>query len=170
MDNFINDVYGIFELINNTDTNAKTFIDTKLISKQYLTYYLYRIFCKYINLFENTIPASQISNLLKILRVPKENTGMGTAYPLAGKLTNDEKHLDMIILTILDMMTKVGKYVATLPSTIAYTEFYEFLQQKSLEIIVKDLIDLQKLIPGLSVPAIRPDYDDDDILSVTKKK
>jgi hypothetical protein len=170
MDNFVNDIFGVYELINNTDIQAKTFIDTKLISKQYLTYYLYRIFCKYTNIFENSIPSSQINNLLKILRIPKENQYENTCYPLAGKLTNDEKFLDMIILTILDMLTKIGKYIATLPNKTSYGDFLEFLAQKKLNIIVQDLVDLQKLIPGLSVPAIRPDYDDDDFILTSTKK
>jgi hypothetical protein len=164
MDAFIKNIYGIYELVNKTNTDAKTFIDTKLISKQYLTYYLYRIVCKYMNIFENVIPASQIKNLLKILRIPSENSRENTCYPLAGKLTNEEKYLDLIILTILDMLTKIGKYITTLPSNTAYQDFFEFFEQKSINVIVQDLIDLQKLIPGLSVSAIRPDYNDDNVI------
>lgn len=164
MDAFIKNIYGIYELVNKTNTDEKTFIDTQLISKQYLTYYLYRIVCKYMNIFENIIPASQIKNLLKILRIPSENANENTCYPLAGKLTNEEKYLDLIILTILDMLTTIGKYITTLPSNIAYQDFFEFFKQKSINVIVQDLIDLQKLIPGLSVSAIRPDYNDDNII------
>ena len=40
---FRNDIYNIFQLINKGTEGAKTFIDVKLISKQYLAYYLYRI-------------------------------------------------------------------------------------------------------------------------------
>ena len=170
MDKFVNDIYSIYELINANDTASKTFLDTKVISNQYIGYYLYRIFCKYFQQFENTIPGSEINSLLKILRIPNENRRENTCYPLAGKMTNDEKFLNLIILTILDMLTKLGKYIATLPNVIGYIQLNEFIESKSLKVIVQDLVDLQKLVPGLSVPAIRPDYEDDDIIEPSKNK
>lgn len=152
---FIDDIYKIFETLN-SNTDVKSYIDIKIISKQYLAYYLYRIFCKYINLFENTIPSNEINNLLKILRVPDENKHENTCYPLVRRMTNDEKYLDLIILTILDMMNKLGKYIASLPKADLYQNFLEFMEMKKLNVIVQDLVDLQKLVPGLSVPAIPP--------------
>ena len=71
-------------------------------------------------------------------------------------MTNDEKYLDLIILTILDMMNKLGKYIATLSNTSSYQSLLDFLEMKQLNVIVQDLVDLQKLVPGLSVPAIPP--------------
>ncbi len=152
---FIEDIYKIFDTIN-MNNDVKSYIDIKIISKQYLAYYLYRIFCKYTNLFENTIPSSEINNLLKILRIPDENKKENTCYPLARRMTNDEKFLDLIILTILDMMNKLGKYIASLPRADVYQNFLEFIKMKNINIIVQDLVDLQKLVPGLSVPAIPP--------------
>jgi hypothetical protein len=152
---FIEDIYKIFETLN-SNTDVKSYIDIKIISKQYLAYYLYRIFCKYINLFENTIPSSEISNLLKILRIPNENKRENSCYPLARRMTNDGKYLDLIILSILDMLNKLGKYIASLPKADLYKNFLEFMEMKTLSVIVQDLVDLQKLVPGLSVPAIPP--------------
>ena len=43
-----------------------------------------------------------------------------------------------------------------------YGEFYEFLEDKTLENIIKDLMNLQKLLPGISVPIIRPNYYNDN--------
>lgn len=155
MDRFINDIYNIYDVVNN-NVDAKSYVDIKVISKQYLAYYLYRIFCKYINHFENTIPSGEIYNLLKVLRVPDENKRENTCYPLARRMTNDEKFLDLIILTILDMMNKLGKYIISLPKAELYQNFLEFIEMKQLNVIVQDLVDLQKLVPGLSVPAIPP--------------
>ena len=158
MEKFTNDVYGVFELINN-NKDAKSIVNIVILSKQYLGYYLYRIITKFINLFEIAIPSADINNLLKLLRIPKEHDRTKN-YPLAGKMTNEEQLLDLIILTAIDMFNKVDKYIQTLPNPDAYNSIYEFIKIKDLPVIIQDIIDLQKLIPGLSVSAIRPNYID----------
>jgi len=159
MEKFTNDIYGVFELINN-NKDAKSIVNIVILSKQYLAYYLYRIITKFINLFEIAIPSTDINNLLKLLRIPKEHDRIKN-YPLAGKMTNEEQLLDLIILTSIDMFNKVDKYIQTLPNPDAYNNIYEFIKIKDLSVIIQDIIDLQKLIPGLSVSAIRPNYIDD---------
>ena len=159
MEKFTNDIYGVFELINN-NKDAKSIVNIVILSKQYLAYYLYRIIIKFINLFEIAIPSADINNLLKLLRIPKEHDKTKN-YPLAGKMTNEEQLLDLIILTAIDMFNKVDKYIQTLPNPDAYNSIYEFIKIKDLPVIIQDIIDLQKLIPGLSVSAIRPNYIDD---------
>ena len=75
--------------------------------------------------------------------------------------------LDMIILGGLDMFEKVDNYLKTLNKKNKqdkYGEFYEFLEDKTLENIIKDLMNLQKLLPGISVPIIRPNYYNDNKL------
>lgn len=163
MEKFTNDIYGVFELINN-NKDVKTIINISILSKQYLAYYLYRIIVKFINIFEVGIPTGDIKNLFKILRIPAEHD-IRKNYPLAGKMTNDEQILDLIILTEIDMFNKVDKYIQTLPKPDSYNEIYNFIKTKELSTIIQDLIDLQKLIPGLSVSAIRPDYIDDSQLA-----
>ena len=80
-------------------------------------------------------------------------------YPLAGKLTNDSKILDMIILKGIDILIKTDKYIKSLPSNVTtYDDLFTFFKQKELTVIIQDLIDLQTLLPGLSVPEIRPNY------------
>lgn len=162
MDKFTNDIYGIFELINN-NKDSKSIVNITIISKQYLVYYLYRIITKFINIFEIAIPSTDINKLLRLLRIPKEHDRKQN-YPLAGKMTNEEQLLDLIILTAIDMFNKVDKYIQSLPNTNAYNNIYEFIKIKDLPVIIQDIIDLQKLIPGLSVPAIRPNYIDNEKL------
>ena len=79
-------------------------------------------------------------------------------------MINDEDILDIIILTELDMFNKLDGYINTLPNNTVYKPFYEFIKMKNLTTIIQDIIDLQKLIPGLSVAAIRPNYKDDNKL------
>ena len=162
MEKFTNDIYGVFELINQ-GKEVKSIINIVVLSKQYLAYYLYRIMTKFMNMFEVALSSKDIDNLLRLFRIPREHDRTKN-YPLAGKMPNEEEILNLIILTLLDMFNKVDKYINTLPSPGGYSAIYEFLKLKELPVIIQDLIDLQKLIPGLSVSAIRPNYFDDEKL------
>jgi len=162
MEKFTNDIYGVYELINQSK-DVKSIINLVVLSKQYLAYYLYRIMSKFMNIFEVALANKDIDNLFRLLRIPREHDKL-KVYPLAGKMPNDEEILNIIILSIIDMLNKVDKYINSLPSPGGYSIIYEFIKLKDLSIIIQDLIDLQKLIPGLSVSAIRPNYIDDEEL------
>jgi len=163
MEKFTNDLYSIYELINNND-ESKTFMNIKTISKQYLAYYIYRIITKCYKTVELALSSGDINEFMKYLRIPVEHNRL-LNYPLAGKLTNDSKILDMIILKGIDILNKTDKYIKELPTDIStYDDLNEFFKQKELTIIIQDLIDLQTLIPGLSVPEIRPNYLNDNEL------
>ena len=60
------------------------------------------------------------------------------------------------------MLNKTDKYIQSLPTPGPNAIIYEFIKLKDLSVIIQDIIDLQKLIPGLSVSAIRPNYIDDE--------
>ena len=56
---------------------------------------------------------------------------------MAGKLTNENEILDMIILGGIDMFEKVDNYLNTLDKKNKqkkYQEFYKFLKEKDLNI------------------------------------
>ena len=156
MDAFVSKIYNIYELINNNN-DSKTFINVKTISKQYLAYYIYRIITKFMILFEAALSGSTIDEFLKLLRIPTEHKRT-LNYPLAGKMTNDEQLLDMIILSGIDMLNKLDKYIKVQTHKDTYEPLFTFLDQKEMPVIIQDLIDLQKLIPGLSVSAIRQNF------------
>ena len=162
MEKFVNDIYSIYELINNNN-DSKSFINVKTISKQYLAYYIYRIITKFMNLFEAALTGSAIDEFLTLLRIPKVHNRM-LNYPLSGKMTNDEQLLDMITLMGIDMFNKLDKYIKAQSHMDKYADFFTFLELKAMPVIIQDLIDLQKLIPGLSVPAIRQNFIDNSNL------
>jgi len=149
----MSDIYDIHELINNDD-DSKSFIKVKTTSKQYLAYYLYRIISKYIDIFDNIL-TKEITEFFKLLRIP-ENQNIKLTYPLVGKMIHDDEILDIIILSAIDIFNKTNKYINTLHNTSIYNKFFEFLKQKNMTTILQDLIDLQKLVPGISAPIIRP--------------
>ena len=165
MEKFRENIYSIYTLIND-EKNKISFINTKIISKQFLAYYIYRIITKYITIIELSTSVADINFIMSLLRIP-ENHNRLLNYPMVGKMSNENEILDMIILGGLDMFEKVDNYLNTLDKKnkqSKYQEFYKFLKEKDLEVIIKDIIDLQKLIPGLSVPIIRPNYLNDNKL------
>lgn len=162
MEKFTGDIYGVYQLINEGKNN-KNIINVSVLSKQYLAYYLYRIMTKFMPIIEIGLPLNDIKNVLQVLRIPREHN-RNKNYPMAGKMTNDEELLNLVILSIIDILNKLDKYIQSLPSQEGFKVVYEFIRLKELPVIIQDLIDLQKLVPGLSVSAIRPNYIDDEDL------
>jgi len=160
MEEFKNNIYNIYDLINNEQDKSLNLINTKIISKQYLAYYMYRIITKYIILVEIATSSSDINFFMSLLRIPTEHN-RELNYPMAGKMTNENEMLDMIILGGIDMFDKVNNYLKTLDKKNKqnkYQEFNKFIKEKDLTTILKDIMNLQKLLPGLSVPMIRLNY------------
>ena len=161
MEDFINNIYNINDLINNDKESS--LVNTKIISKQYLAYYIYRIVTKYMSLIEAGTSIDDINFFMSLLRIPKEHDRLKN-YPMAGKMTKDPEILDMIILGGIDMFEKVNNFLNTLNKKNrqnTYKDFYTFMAEKELSVIIKDIMDLQKLLPGLSVAIIRPNYFND---------
>jgi hypothetical protein len=157
MDKFNDDIESIYKLANKEDTGEE-FISLRTISKQYLAYYLYRIITKYFKIFQTTTDASEIARLINLLKIP-DDYDPNYAYPLAGKMVNDDDILDLIIVLEIRMFRDTTDFLEANPTfKKTNSEYLRFLESKPLDTIVKDLIDLQKLLPGLSVSALRPNY------------
>ena len=157
MDLFTENVTSIYELINE-DSNKKQFINLKMVSKQYLAYYLYRIISKFFNLFQTTASGEDIKELFEKLKIP-EDFDPKMAYPLAGKMVNDEEILELIILIEINIFNTTKDFLeANETYARKQANFIRFVTQKDLNTIIRDLVDLQKLLPGLSVSAVRPNY------------
>ena len=107
MEQFLNDILSIYTLINKNNTTNTTntsnkkidIIQTAILSKQYLTYYLYRIIAKFMPLISIALPSKDITKLFKLLLIPREHD-INKNYPLVGKMTNNEQTLDLIIKLI----------------------------------------------------------------------
>ena len=155
MEEFNNNLYSIFETLNNLDT-TKGFINNKLLSKQYLAYYIYRIITKNYDMITAAISNKDMNDFYKYLRIP-EMHDKSLAYPLVGKMQNDEEVLDLIILAGIDILNKTQKFVEQNEGfKKSHSQFFIFVENKPLEKIISDLVDLYKLLPGLSVPGVRP--------------
>jgi hypothetical protein len=162
MEEFKNNIFNIYNLIND-DKHENSLVNAKIISKQYLAYYIYRIVTKYMYLVEQSSPSKDIDFFFSLLRIPTEHD-KHLNYPISGKLSNEGDLLNMIILSGIQMFEKIDNYLKTLNNKNKqnkYKSFYTFMEEKTVSAIIKDIMDLQKLLPGLSVPIIRPNYLDD---------
>lgn len=172
MEQFKDNIYSIYDLINKQDNEKSiNLINTKTISKQYLAYYIYRIITKYIELVESSSSSADVLFFMNLLRIPKDHNKL-LPYPLAGRMINDSNNLDMIILGGIDLFEKVKNYLNALDkgySDTKFKTFNDFLKEKTLPAIIKDIMDLQKLLPGLSVPIIRPNYYNDQNIKQPKE-
>ena len=162
MNQFIDDIFSIYKLINYNNNKKNTdIIKTNILSKQYLVYYLYRIITKFMPLISIALPSKDIKQLINLLLIPSEHD-INKNYPLVGKMTNDEHTLNLVLKSILKIFTNLDKYIKTLPNKNSYDMLYKFLKQKNLQSILTDIQDLQSLIPGLSVHSSRFNYISDN--------
>jgi len=162
MNQFIDDIFSIYTLINDNNNKKNTdIIKTNILSKQYLVYYLYRIITKFMPLISIALPSKDIKQLINLLLIPSEHD-INKNYPLVGKMTNDEHTLNLVLKSILKIFTNLDKYIKTLPNKNSYDMLYKFLKQKNLQSILTDIQDLQSLIPGLSVHSSRFNYINDN--------
>lgn len=153
MDQFIKNIYFVLDVVKRKP-GKKQIIDHNIIEKQYLTYYLYRILCKYEKMMQYVVSKQKIRNIYNILRIPENY--QKTCYPLAHKMTYNDQLLELSILGILDIFREVDNTLKESIGNKQYEELIEFLSEKNLEMILLDLKVLQKLFPNLGVTGVKP--------------
>ena len=147
-------------------------VNNHIIEKQYIAYYLYRIWMNNRKIVKNANTKTEFNKVLNYLEVPIRYHNLDVVYPMANKMVNNERQLDMIILTILKHFNKVEKIfgsantnkininkmdsledikkAALKPKNKNYESFNEFIKNKSLELIIQDIVQLKMFVPNLS--------------------
>ena len=69
MEQFISYAKKMNDAIMETDSTS-ILRNTKLIDKQLLTYFLYRIFCKNLDIFRNNTSKEKCNKILRGLKIP----------------------------------------------------------------------------------------------------
>ena len=169
---------NILLLLDNVDKFKKQkdktikLVNNHIIEKQYIAYYLYRIWMNNRKIVKNANTKTEFNKVLNYLEVPIRYHNLDVVYPMANKMVNDERQLDMIILTILKHFNKVEKIfgsantnkindnnmdslenikkAALKPKNKNYESFNEFIKYKSLELIIQDIVQLKMFVPNLS--------------------
>jgi hypothetical protein len=176
MDNFIATILVLHDNINETATalkkSKKSLAKNSVSEKQYLAYYVYRIWIKYRKLISNVNTPSEFNKVLAYLEIPSKYYDMEVVYPLVNKMTSNENQLDYVILNIMNQMNKVTKLYSkaeakapdsedkeqttapdTTPKSAEYDQLVNYLEGKNTENIIQDIIQLKLLIPNLARPA-----------------
>jgi hypothetical protein len=181
MDNFIATILVLHDNINETATalkkSKKSLAKNSVSEKQYLAYYVYRIWIKYRKLISNVNTPSDFNKVLSYLEIPSKYYDMAVVYPLVNKMTSNENQLDYVILNIMNQMNKVAKLYSkpeaadpeakatdpeakatdpapvTIPKSPEYDLLVNYLEGKNTENIIQDIIQLKLLIPNLARPA-----------------
>jgi len=164
MNNFNASILVLFDNINEkteeTDPTKKILNNT-ITEKQYLAYYLYRIWMKYKKLMIKVNGQTDFEEILKNMGIPVRYYKLDIVYPMANKMINKESNLDKVILKILKQFNETeqvyGQPAGEGPIVPDYEKLNELVEYKSIENILQDIIQLKILIPNLSRPASRYD-------------
>jgi hypothetical protein len=159
LENFITAIVVIFDNINagKQESASKRLINNSLIEKQFLAYYIYRVWIKYRKLMESVNTPTEFKRILSYLEIPLKYQAIYLTYPMANKMTINEKQLDLIILSILKQLNGAfkiyGQPGTTKPKNKDYTMLDKYTEGKTVENIIQDIIQIKLLLPNLSRPA-----------------
>jgi hypothetical protein len=122
MDDFTASILTLYDNINEMQAKSKINKDLKiinnyLIEKQYLTYYIYRLWIKYRRIMEYTNTPSEFNKVLTYLNIPPKYFKYDVTFPMQNKMVSNEKQLDLIILNILNQFNKCTKYFTNIQNT-----------------------------------------------------
>ena len=149
MDSFIQNIEAINNDINKIQESY--IVDTKIVNKQMLVYYLYRIFCKYMELFKLNTDIKSVNKILRLLKIPID---FKKCAPLVNRLPATIKDLDLLYRALINIYKEISQNMSNLNSQgnreqLVY--FKELIKLKSSkEKIKEDLVLLSTLVPELS--------------------
>lgn len=159
MDTFITTLMVIYDNINKEKQEGPHLINNKITEKQFLAYYIYRLWIKYRRLMEDVNTPTEIRKILKYMEVPAKYHDIYLTYPMANKMPINEKQLDLIILSMLKHLNKTYKIYGPRddgsipPENKDYKMLNKYLTGKTIENIIQDVIQIKLLVPNLSRPA-----------------
>lgn len=164
MNNFNASILVLFDNINEKTQEpdaTKKILNNTVLEKQYLAYYLYRIWIKYKRLMVKVNGKTIFEEVLKHMEIPVKYFKLDIVYPMADKMTNKESNLDKIILKILKQFNECeqvyGQPKEQGPKDDDYQKLAELVEYKTIENIIQDIIQLKILLPNLSRPGSRYD-------------
>jgi hypothetical protein len=153
MDQFIQDINALI-MIANEPVGKQPLIEHNVIEKQYIVYYLYRILCKYEQLFTTNLSYQMVRDIYNLLRIPAEKKK--GCYPMSQKMTSNDELLNLILSSMVELFNQLNENLKMTMTNKIFMGFKEFLDKKPLERIIQDLMELHQLVPNLSAPIVKP--------------
>ena len=149
MDQFIANLKKFNQTISETKGES-TIRNTRLVDKQLFTYYVYRIFCKNIDIFKSNTSDEECNKVLRALKIP---INFKKCTPLTSKMTNDIGVVNSIFEQLLNLFEKLSekqKTVGLLGDKKKIDYMIEFIEtQFDIGVIRQNLVLLSSLVPEL---------------------
>ena len=159
MEKFISDIESIHDEFSKIESSQFSIIDSKLINNQVLVYYLYRIFCKFSDVFRLNVGDSQTDKIFTKLGItPKHNK----CVPLVNRLTKNIEELESIYQLLIEIFKNLNQNLNISKLNKQGNEeqidyLTSLINSKSNKITIKEnLVMLTQLIPDLSKTDIKP--------------
>lgn len=159
VDDFIASVLVLFDNIKIPAANPNKTINimTTSIQKQYLTYYVYRIWIKYRSSIENAVSKNSFLYILELLNIPSKYHKIYITYPMVNKMPSNEKILDLVLFQMLQQLHKSSEIYARQPGGtgdfIEFNHLVDYLIGKTVENIIQDILQIKMLLPNLARPS-----------------
>ena len=147
MEEFLKTIQQIQTEINTQKPNSSLLINTIIIQKQYLVYYVYRVICTHFDYFFSLYLGKYIKNINTKLEISSNYKFV--CYPLANRMTTDEAKLDNIFKEMINLFTTTISKVKELNRS-PNEELENFLKQKTYNTIIRDIKKIVKMVPNLS--------------------
>lgn len=150
--------------VENVEISKMDSVITGIRGLQYLAYYLYRIWFKYLPVMlsanESLINSRSrvmdpVISKLDISGSARRLILAGTQpFPLAGRMPNDPTVLNELIKELSTQLGATYQHQSLLDPAVRhklYTPMMDFIKRKEkMEIVVEDITRLKLLLPGLS--------------------
>ena len=159
IEDFIASILVLYDNIVESTRDPKKSINilSTVSEKQYLAYYVYRIWIKYRKLIEDIVTRTKYAKILEILNIPAKYQEIYITYPMANKMPSNEQQLDLILYMMLDQLNMVANTYqnqdTNMPKYVEFKKLGDFLDNKSMESIIQDILQIKMLIPNLSAPS-----------------
>ena len=159
IDDFIASILVLFDNIKIPAVDPKKTINIlpTTMEKQYLSYYVYRIWIKYRQSIESAVGKPEFQRILELLQIPKKYYNVYIPYPMANKMPVNEKQLDLILYQMLSQFHKSAEIYGKLPPTgtgniLEFNKLNDYLLGKTMENIIQDILQVKMLVPNLAKP------------------
>lgn len=155
MNNFINSIENINEDIEKLKESYT--YNNKVRNKQLLVYYLYRIMCKYYDIFALNSNPEIMNKVIIGLNLPAK---FYKCAPLCSNITSDLKKINLLLKNMIELYLNVNESMESNnvkgnPTNInLLKQLIEYKQTKKT--IKEDLILLSVLIPSLGKTQNKP--------------
>jgi len=159
IDDFIASILVLFDNVRIPAIDPKKTINIlpTTVEKQYLTYYVYRIWIKNRHSIESAVGKQEFQRILELLQIPSKYYSVYIPYPMANKMPANEKQLDLILYQMLSQMHKSAEIYSKLPPSgtgniLEFNKLNNYLLGKTMENIIQDILQIKMLVPNLSKP------------------